>query len=430
MTISNEFILLIFCFVSSAFFSGAEACLLAIPIDRINQLKDEDKKKAKYFNFLLKYSSDLLTTILVGNTFVNIAAAGITSNMAQRYFENEALAISTGITTFVVLIFGEILPKNFARAQAEKYILFSVKALRIVYFLLFPIIYIFTALLRGLLGEKIKVIGRIVTRDDIEYMVSKAEEESTIDSKQLNLLSSILEFPTIKVKDIMVPRNKVEVININSNVEEVVSFVKKHNYSRYPVVQNDLDSTIGFLHVKDLSFYAIEEKKNFKLKNIVKIPFFVYEHMKIQTVFDHMNRKKVHLALVKDENGLVVGIITLEDILEEIFGEIHDEHDDEQIKELNEGLYSNLSSKDSFTLNADYTLRDLDADYQIDIPPSDNYSTLNGFLLSLLGDSFPKKGQIIIWEGFSFELLDVAETTINLVKIKKLNIVAPTLNRE
>ncbi len=213
-------------------------------------------------------------------------------------------------------------------------------------------------------------------------------------------------------------------------MEEIVSFVKKHNYSRYPVVQNDLDSTMGFLHVKDLSFYAIEEKKNFKLKNVVKIPFFVYEHMKIQTVFDHMNRKKVHLALVKDENGLVVGIITLEDILEEIFGEIHDEHDDEQIKELNEGLYSNLSSKDSFTIDAGYSLRDLYADYEIDIPPSDNYSTVNGFLLSLLGDSFPKKGQIIIWEGFSFELMDVAETTINLVKIKKLNIAIPTLNRE
>ena len=160
-------------------------------------------------------------------------------------------------------------------------------------------------------------------------MVNEAEKEKTIDSKQIDLLTSILEFPTIKVKDIMVPRTRVHAIKKDANFKEVIELVKEVSHSRYPVYEEDLDSTLGFLHVKDLSFVEPEERDQFKIEEHINEPFFVYEHMKIQAVFDHMNKKKVHLALVKDENGLVVGIVTLEDIMEEIIGEITDEFDEE-----------------------------------------------------------------------------------------------------
>ena len=191
--------------------------------------------------------------------------------------------------------------------------------------------------------------------------------------------------------------------------------VRDVQHSRYPVYSEDLDDTLGFIHVKDITFASSAEREHFEVVNYINEPFFVYEHMKIQAVFDHMNRKKVHLALVKDENGLVVGIITLEDIMEEIFGEIQDEHDDEDDivqKEDHETL------EDGLTVHGSISLRDLDNEYDVKIPLNDNYSTLRGFLLDMLGNNFPKEGNILFWEGLSFELLKVIDNEIEDVKIE------------
>jgi putative hemolysin len=155
-----------------------------------------------------------------------------------------------------------------------------------------------------------------------------------------------------------------------------------------------------------------DEQKSFDITKYLKPPFFVYEHMKIQAVFDHMNRKKVHLALVKDENGMVVGMLTLEDIMEEIFGSIQDEHDDDA------DLVPGVESAEGVLVPSTISLRDLYNEYDIEIPLNDNYSTLNGFLMDQLGNSFPKKGHIIIWDGYSFELVRVKSSEIKEVKIK------------
>jgi CBS domain containing-hemolysin-like protein len=163
------------------------------------------------------------------------------------------------------------------------------------------------------------------------------------------------------------------------------------------------------LHVKDLVY--VEKTDQFDIRKYVKAPFFVYEHMKLQAVFDHMKRKKVHMALVKDETGLVVGMITMEDILEEIVGQIQDEHDDETPE------VTLTSSEEGIIVDAQISLRDLYNDYEIEIPLNDNYSTLAGFLLEMLGNNFPKKGNIIVSEGYSFELRKVSNNEIKEVKI-------------
>jgi CBS domain containing-hemolysin-like protein len=180
-------------------------------------------------------------------------------------------------------------------------------------------------------------------------------------------------------------------------------------------MEEDLDSVLGFLHVKNLKFVEPEDRELFNVEEHLNVHFFVYEHMKIQAVFDHMNRKKVHLALVKDENGLVVGIVTLEDIMEEIFGEIQDEHDDEDDGMLNS---SENQLEEGLIVPAEITLRDLKNEYDIDIPLNDNYSTLRGFLLDMLGNNFPTEGNILFWEGLSFNLLKVVDQEIEEVKIE------------
>ena len=160
-----------------------------------------------------------------------------------------------------------------------------------------------------------------------------------------------------------------------------------------------------------------EEKEKFRIQNFIKEPFFVYEHMKIQAVFDYMNRKKVHLALVKDENGLVVGIVTLEDIVEEILGEIHDEHDTEEAREVKEDGPREAGA----LIEGSLSLRELYADFDIKIPLNDNYSTVAGFLLDMLGNNFPKQGQIVVWQGLSFELQEVKNNQIEKVRIKDVD---------
>ena len=194
-------------------------------------------------------------------------------------------------------------------------------------------------------------------------MINKAEQEQSMDSKQIELISSVLEFPSIKVKDIMVPRSQIKYLQKDMNYDQILEYATEDEYSRYPVVDEDLENTIGFLHLKDLTFIQNGAREKFKMLEHLKPQFFVYEHMKINAVFDHMNKKKTHLSLVKDENGIVVGIITLEDIVEEILGEIQDEHDDEE--ELVASPKQKLASEAGLVLSGQISLRDLDSDYDI-----------------------------------------------------------------
>jgi putative hemolysin len=409
----NEIFGLVLSFVCSSFYSGSEAAILSMSVDRTRQLIAEGGGKGHALQFLAKHANEILTTILVGNTLANIVAASLFSRITQRHFNDEALAISVGISTFLILVFGEIMPKMFARTHAEKIAFPAIRVLQINFYLFFPIVRTLNWLITSFLGKNAVISGRLVTRDDIEYMVNQAEKEKTIDSKQLDLLTSILEFPTIKVKDIMVPRTQVKYISLDAGLKDIVDYALANNHSRYPVCTSDLDKTVGFLHIKDIIFIEEGNRQNFDIHDYLKDPFFVYEHMKIHSVFDYMNRKKVHLALVKDENGMVVGIITLEDIMEEIFGEIHDEHDKVVAKEQHEGFMG----VEGIVIDGSISLRDLYAEYDLKIPLNDNYSTLRGFLLDRMGNHFPEEGMIFFWEGLSFKIEKVVDHQIMEVRI-------------
>jgi CBS domain containing-hemolysin-like protein len=409
---TTEIVYLVFCLIGSALYSGSESVLVSIGIDRARHILDEGGPRAAAMKFMIERPNELLTTILVGNNIVNILTASLVTVITTRYFASQAIGIATGITTLAILIFGEIIPKTFGMANAERLSVPVIRFLQVNYYFLYPFVKTMSFITKKLLGEGAQIKGRLVQKSDIEYMVSRAEKEQTIDSKQLDMLTNILEFPTIKVKDIMIPRSGVKFIQEAWSYKEIINYVKKDTHSRYPVCKGDLDKYVGFLHVKDLAFVRETQAKNFKVDKLLKKPFFVYEHMKIQIVFDQMNRRKVHLALVKDENGIVVGVITLEDIVEEILGEIQDEHDIEldipETRDLIRGI----------SIPGTMSLRDLDSEYEIKIPLNPNYSTVAGFILDMLGNNFPSKGQIIVWEGLYFELTRVEEYEIRDILIK------------
>lgn len=418
-----EIVGLVASYVFSAFFSGSEAVLLSIDPNRTKQLIDEGGSIGNAINFMAERPNELLSTILVGNNVANIFAATLNGDIAARIFDSNAVGYSVTITTFIILIFGELVPKTIARVNAEKLAFPVIKVLQLCYYLMYPLVKAITVFMEKMLGENAQITGRLVTKKDIEFMVNKAEKEKTIDSKQIDLLHSILEFPTIKVKDIMIPRNQVKCIKAETSFKDLIHMIRVDTHSRYPVCElGDLDRTTGFLHVKDLAFVDNKDKESetFGVEKFLKSPFFVYEHMKIQAVFDHMNRKKVHLALVKDENGLVVGIVTLEDIVEEIFGEIQDEHDIDEDDVSQQYAEEDLAAG-GIVVEGSMSIRDLYNEFDIKIPLNDNFSTVAGFILDMLGNNFPEEGQIIVWEGYSFELTKVEDFEIREVKIQDVD---------
>ena len=416
---TSEVFFLVICFFFSGFYSSSEAVLMSIGLDRARQMIGQGGSRGKVMAFMVEKSNEILSTILVGNNIANILAASLVTIITARIFKSDVVSISTGITTIVILIFGEIIPKTFARAHAEKFVVPVISFLKWNYFLFFPIVKFMTWITKSILGEKGELTGRLVTRNDIEYLINKADRENTIDAKQIDLLTSILEFPKIKVKDIMILRSQVKYVNHNLNFSEIINYINKDSHSRYPVCDGDLDHVLGFLHVKDLACVEGDKREAFEIRKILKKPFYVYEHMRIHAVFDYMNKKKVHLALVKDENGLIVGIVTLEDIIEEIVGEIQDEHDVEEDRfKVNQGQ---ASLKSGIVVEGHVNLRDLQNEYDVKIPLNDNYSTLAGFILDMLGNNFPEHGQIIVWEGFSFEIFKVDNLEIKEIKISDVD---------
>ena len=414
-----EIVSLVACFIFSGIFSGSEAVLMSINIDRARQIIEDGGSKGNALNFMIERPNELLTTILVGNNVVNIFASSLMTTLTARIFSSDSIGIAVGLTTFVILIFGEIIPKTFARTHAEKLSVPTIRFLQMWYIILFPIIKSIVWFITTFLGENAELTGRLITKLDIEYMVQKADKENTIDSKQVDLLHSVLDFPKIKVKDIMISRQKIKYLKTDMGYKEILKIVEHDTHSRFPVCEDELENMKGFLHVKELVFLNAEERGSFNIEKHLKKPFFVYEHMKIQAVFDHMNRKKVHLALVKDENGLIVGIITLEDIVEEIFGEIQDEHDVEEESINKEYKENDLES--GIYIEGTLSLRDLYNEFDIKIPLNDNYSTVSGFILDMLGNNFPEEGQIIVWEGLSFELKKVQDYEIREIRVQDVD---------
>ena len=384
-------------------------------MDHIKRLAEDNPRGP--FKFLLNKPHAIINTILLGNNLANIIAASLITQIFSRHFNSDALAISVGVTTALILIFGEIIPKTFGRVRSDTLAAPIIRILQVNYILFYPAVEFLTLVIQRILGKNAQLRGRTITRGDIEYMVDQAEKEQSIDSKQINLLHSILEFPKIKVKDIMMARKNVVGIKRESSFDDAMHVIRENGHSRYPVYDKDLDHVEGLLHVKDLTLVEAKDRQNFNLAQHLRPPFFIYEHMKIQAVFDHMNRQKVHLALVKDENGLVVGVITLEDIMEEIFGEIVDEHDREEDTVIGSQPQNGNSHDQGEVVSGSISLRDLDNSYGIEIPLNDNYSTLTGFLLETLGNHFPEPGQIIFWEGHSFQILALEDHSIKEVLI-------------
>ncbi len=327
----------------SGFFSGTETAFSCANKIKLKTLTSQGKKNAKaVYKFADENYDKLVTAILIGNNIVNLTASALGTVLFAQIFINKpdlAPTVSTIVLTVVVLLFGEITPKYLASVYPEKMCFFFYPILQFFYWVLFPLSKIFD-FYKALLAKMFKLKkDETVTDEEILSLVEEAEESGALREDESELVRSALEFDDLKVEDILVPRVDVNAVGDDWTMEEIREVFQKTGYSRLPVYKDTIDNVLGLVHERD--FFAGYLKGEKEIGHLVQEIVFTTEHTRVSALLKQLQKQKIHMAAVNDEYGGLVGIVTLEDILEELVGEIWDEHDEEDVRfgKIAEGEY-------------------------------------------------------------------------------------------
>lgn len=323
----------------SAYFSATETAFSSLNAIRLKNMADSGHKRAALVLRLSDNYDQLLSTILIGNNIVNIASASLATVLFIRHLGDIGATVSTIVTTVIVLIFAEISPKSLAKESPEKFALFSAPILRVFIFLLTPLNFLFRYW-KKLLSRLFKSDGdRSITEEELLTIVEEAEQEGGINEQESELIRSAIEFNDLEAGDIFTPRVDVSGIPEDATKEEAAAIFAESGYSRLPVYRDSLDNIIGVIHQKD--FHNLVYHTEAPLISVIKPAVFITKSMKISQLLRLLQQRKSHLAVISDEYGGTVGIVTLEDILEELVGEIWDEHDEviEEFQQIGDSQY-------------------------------------------------------------------------------------------
>ncbi len=401
--------------LGSAFFSSAETALTALGDARVQALIDAGGFRNRLLRFWQRHPDRILSTLLLGNTLVNVGMGSLVTLITAELGLSHALALLTGATTLVILLFGEITPKTFAKRHASGFAVFIIPFVALFYFVLFPLAWLLVQVPRALarLTGSDATPVESVTSQELEYLIEQGARHGSIDKVRERLLSSVLAFTEVLVKEIMIPRTQVVSLEDNASYDEALRLVTESELSRIPVFKGSLDEVVGVLYVKSL---LADVKKGiapgqFSLPKYLRAPFFVPEVMKVSRLLTEMQRRKTHLAIVVDEFGGTSGLVTLEDVVEEIVGEIHDESDieDKKLKVLSDGV---------ILADAQVSIRDLETHLDVEFPEGGDYETLGGFLTATAG-RVPPTGSLVVWGGLTFTVKAADDRRVQKVEIAR-----------
>ena len=398
--------------ILSAFFSGTETALFHLKsYDNVN----EKVKK------LLSRPQKLLSTLLTGNTIVNIAMGSLGATYTVHYVSeyvdlpiSTLLFIEVIIITFLVLIFGEIIPKTYAIAKSEKFANTVVKPLNIILKIIYPIAFLFHKTTDLII--KIFPIKKEQTFDSEEELMMLAEvgeEEGTLDHEESDMIQSVLEFKNKLVKEILTPRVDVVALDSMSTLDQAMDAIMNKKYSKIPVYRDSIDNIKGILYAKDIIPYLIGSRPEIDLLKLTREPYFIPETKPIDEVMQEFKIKKTNIAVVVDEWGGTSGILTLEDIVEEVTGELRDPFDKEE--------YEIIKNKDGTSIvDGSIHIYDIEENFEIEFPDDRDYDTLAGFILDDIAD-IPNEGEVVVFNKYQFKVLKVLSNRIDKIEVKKIN---------
>lgn len=394
----------------SGFFSCVETAFSSANTIRLKALVDNKNRRAVHALWICDRFDKALTAILIGNNMVNLGCSSLATLLCMNLFENYAAAIATGATTLLVLTFGEVIPKCIGREMSDSIVLYTALGLRIFTYVLTPLIYFFIGIKTLFMKlTRIKKDTPSVTEDELKYIIESIEEEGILEEQESELVQSALEFDEKTAQEILTPRVDVTAIDIDDDRDKIHDIIIRERYSRIPVYENDIDNIIGILHTRDYLEEALGGEVD--IRAMLTPAHFIYKSLKLSDILNEFRANKFHIAIVTDEYGGMLGIVTMEDLLEEIVGDIWDEDEDEEhtFTQLRDGRY---------LVSGDMELEDL---FEIlGIAPDEDIESISvgGFIIEQLG-SIPMRGQKLVYEGVRFTVKRVKNRRIISALVEK-----------
>ncbi len=403
-----QLIIIIVLIFLSGFFSSAETAFSTLNRVRMRNLEEEGSKKAARVNKILESYSKMLSAILIGNNIVNLTASSLTTAFVIGVCGNAYIGIGTGILTIVVLLGGEIIPKTWANLNSEKLALAYSSVIYALMKVMTPVIFIVDLLSNGILkllhvdpNKKMDTI----TESELKTYVDVSHEDGQIESDEREMIYNIFEFSDTCVKDIMIPRTNMVTVNADESVNDLIKVFHESMYTRIPVYQEDKDSMIGFVNIKDLFIARISGQKNITLKSLLREAYYTYEYKKNADLLLEMREKSMNVAFVLNEYGSTVGMVTLEDLLEELVGEIRDEYDEDE-KELIQKIDDR-----SYLIEGSMNLSDINDSIGTSLN-SDDYDSIGGIIIGQL-DRLPEDNEsVVLADGTTLQVKGIDQNRI------------------
>lgn len=420
-------IILIILVSLNAFFAASEFALVELNQLKTKRMADEGNQKAKLLHKLISEPSRFLSTIQIGITLTGFLASAFAADHFSDQFANFLMEIGiplpievldtisvmmiTAILSYFTLVFGELVPKKIALQMPERIANFVVFPLTFIFYLCYPLVKLLTfstnAVVR-LFGINPHLSRDEATEEEIRMMVEMGDIQGTINKSESEMIQNVFEFNDKLVTDIFTHRVDIVGISVEASIQEALDFVNQNRYTRYPVFDGDIDNIVGILHVKDLIYCIQHPKEPFQLNEIIRKPHFVMDSIRVDILFQLMQKDNIHIAIVIDEYGGTAGIVTIEDVIEEIVGEIHSEthNEEEEIQKI---------SPNQYIIKGITHLYKIEDELNIELPTKE-FDTLNGFLLDQLGH-YPINHQtkVIEYGKLKFQIIEMDQKRIQNV---------------
>lgn len=409
---------ILICIIISAFFSCSETGLTAVSRAKIHRLVQDGNKRAIEVQQLRAHKDQLIGALLFGNNVVNIAGSAIATGFSISLFGEQGILIATGVMTVLIIIFGEMIPKSYAFSRSDTVALAVAPTMRIIVKILYPITYaaqiVVNACMR-MIGINPKDIAH--QSYDVEALrgaIELSHHEGSVIKRDRDMLGGILDLGDMAVCDVMIHRTHMHTVDIGLDQQIIIQSILEGEYSRIPVYEGDPDNIIGILHVKAL-LSAMKRSPNeaINLRSLMTEPWFIPDTTLLINQLTEFRQRRSHFALVVDEYGDLMGLVTLEDILEEIVGHIEDETD-----HIVQGIWRTRDG--SYRIHGDISVRDINRKLEWNLP--DEHATSIAGLLIHEAKNIPEQGGVIMCHGFEFQVLKKVQNQLTLIKVRKLDL--------
>lgn len=408
---SGSIIIIVVCIIMSAFFSATETAFSSLNRIRVKNMAEKGNKRAELVLRLAQSYDKLLSTILIGNNIVNIASASLATVLFVKLLGAEAgPSVSTAVTTIVVLIFGEISPKSLAKESPERFAMAAAPILRVFMVVLTPFNFLFSQWKKLLSRLFHTAADNSMTEEELLTIVEEAEQEGGIDAQEGDLIRNAIEFSEIEVVDILTPRIDMTAVPLDASKEEIAAVFASTEFSRLPVYTKSIDHIIGIINQKDFHNHVYHTEQD--VPSIVQPALYVTKGKRIGDLLKELQKKKSHVAIVLDEFGGTIGMVTMEDIMEELVGEIWDEHDEvvEEIVKVSDHEYTVLGSANVQKL---FELLDIREDDKED----SDAVTVGGWVMDQI-DRVPQKGDRFAYQNLQVKVVEMDGNRVEKVQIR------------